>query len=64
MNDNHEYDTRPEAETRPIESPVIWTTPKPIAVNPWLLMFALLVVTPICIYVGLLLLTAAGLVTL
>lgn len=64
MNDNHEYDTRPIAETRPIESPAIWTTPKPLDINPWLLMFVLLVVTPICIYVSLLALTFAGLVTL
>lgn len=64
MSDQHAYDTRPEAAPRTNgDSPVVWAMPQPIHVNIWVLLFELLVLTPACIYLGLLALTAAGLVT-
>lgn len=66
MTTDHSYDTRPEVPAHTSgNSPTIGKASYQmhIEVNIWLLLFSLLVLTPLGIYLGLLALTMTGLVT-
>lgn len=62
MNNEHAYDTRPEQIEHSASAAPISKASHHMEINPWLLMFGLLVVTPTCIYLSLLVLAATGLV--